>query len=58
MDKLNLIMERIKALCVKHELTFAQVVTEAFFIFDDEFTAMTDDQVAAGIEALEERLDV
>jgi len=57
-SELDFIFERIRALCVSGKLTFAQVVTEAFFLFDDEFEAMTDRQVSAGIKAFEERLDV
>ena len=38
--RLEDIFESIKAICDKYDKTFAQVICEAFYIFDDDFEGM------------------
>ena len=49
------ILERIKEMCEEYNMTFSQVVCETFFLFDDEFEGMHDEEVLHHIEDFETR---
>lgn len=55
---LDNLLESIKKVCEEYDLTFAQVICEAFFIFDDDFEEMGDDEVERGIREYGKKLEV
>ena len=48
--KIENILEDIKNICREHNQTFAQVISEAFYLFDDDFEESTDSQVETAIQ--------
>ena len=43
--KIENILEDIKNICREHNQTFTQVISEAFYLFDDDFEEDFDDEI-------------
>jgi len=57
-SELDLIFSGIRKLCEEFGFSFAEAVTEAFFLFDDEFCEMPDSEIAEGIKVLLDKVNV